>query len=174
MQETWVWSLDQEDPLEKEMATHSSILAWEMPWTEEPSGLQFLGFQRVGHDRVTEQQWHFSVLCIVGCWEYSWCPPTGYQQHHLLLFPLLSQPWLPKTPPGLASVLWVRQPLTPTKGKYAVCITSPTASTHTAFSMAGARGGQRASAHGGNTPGRGRQLMEERCLPCHHSVISRF
>ena len=40
MQETWLWSLDQEDPLEKEMATHSSILAWEIPWTEEPGGLQ--------------------------------------------------------------------------------------------------------------------------------------
>ena len=40
MQETWVWSLSQKDPLEKEMATHSSILAWEIPWTEEPGGLQ--------------------------------------------------------------------------------------------------------------------------------------
>ena len=40
MQKTWVWSLDQEDPLEKEMATHSSILAWEIPWTEEPGRLQ--------------------------------------------------------------------------------------------------------------------------------------
>ena len=38
-QETWVWSLGQEDPLEEEMATHSSILAWEIPWTEEPGGL---------------------------------------------------------------------------------------------------------------------------------------
>ena len=45
MQEMWVWSLDQEDPLEKEMATHSSILAWEIPWTEEPGGLQFMGLQ---------------------------------------------------------------------------------------------------------------------------------
>ena len=50
MQETWVRSLDQEDPQEKEMATHSSILAWEMPWTEEPGGLQSVGLQRVGHD----------------------------------------------------------------------------------------------------------------------------
>ena len=41
MQETWVSSLDQEDPLEKGMATHSSILAWRIPWTEEPDGLQF-------------------------------------------------------------------------------------------------------------------------------------
>ena len=40
MQEIWVWSLVQEDPLEKEMAVHSSILAWEIPWTKEPGGLQ--------------------------------------------------------------------------------------------------------------------------------------
>ena len=50
MQETWVRSLGREDPLEKEMATHSSILAWEIPWTEEPGGLQSMGSQRVGHD----------------------------------------------------------------------------------------------------------------------------
>ena len=49
-QETGVQSLDGEDLLEKEMATHSSILAWEIPWTEEPDGLQFSGLQRVGHD----------------------------------------------------------------------------------------------------------------------------
>ena len=48
-QEMWVRSLDWEDPLEKEMATHSSILAWEMPGTEEPGGLQSMGLQRVGH-----------------------------------------------------------------------------------------------------------------------------
>ena len=50
MQETWVRSLGREDPLEKEMATHSSILAWRIPWTEEPGGLQSTGSQRVGHD----------------------------------------------------------------------------------------------------------------------------
>ena len=50
MQETQVQSLGQEDPLEKEMATHSSILAWRIPWTEEPGGLQSMGLQRVGHD----------------------------------------------------------------------------------------------------------------------------
>ena len=43
-------SLGQEDPLEEEMATHSSILAWKIPWTEESGGLQFMGSQRVGHD----------------------------------------------------------------------------------------------------------------------------
>ena len=53
MKETWVLSLVQEDPLEKEMATHSSILAWRIPWTEEPGRLQSLGSQRVRHDCVT-------------------------------------------------------------------------------------------------------------------------
>ena len=56
MQETWVWSLAQEDPLEKEMATHSSILIWEIPWTEEPGRLQSTGSQRVGHNLVTRKQ----------------------------------------------------------------------------------------------------------------------
>ena len=50
MQETWVQSLGQEDPLEKEMATHSSTLAWKIPLIEEPGGLQSMGLQRVGHD----------------------------------------------------------------------------------------------------------------------------
>ena len=49
-QETWVRSLGQEDPLEKDMATHSSIRAWRIPWTEEPGGLQSMGSQRVGQD----------------------------------------------------------------------------------------------------------------------------
>ena len=56
MQETRVRSLGWEDPLEKEMATQSSILAWRIPWTEEPGGLQSTGWQRVGHDLATEQQ----------------------------------------------------------------------------------------------------------------------
>ena len=50
VQEIWVQSLGQEDPLEYEMATHSSILAWNIPWTEEPGGLQSMGWQKVGHD----------------------------------------------------------------------------------------------------------------------------
>ena len=50
MLETWVRSLGREDSLEKEMATHPSILAWRTPWTEEPGGLQSIGLQRVGHD----------------------------------------------------------------------------------------------------------------------------
>ena len=50
MEEVWVRSLGTEDPLEKEMATHSSILAWKIPWTEKPGGLWSLGSQRVDHD----------------------------------------------------------------------------------------------------------------------------
>ena len=50
IQETWVRSLGWEDPLEKGMTTHSGILAWRIPWTEEPGGLQFIGLQRGEHD----------------------------------------------------------------------------------------------------------------------------
>ena len=56
MQETWVRSLGQEDPLEEGMATHCSILAWRIPWTEELGGLQSLGSQRVGHDWATQHK----------------------------------------------------------------------------------------------------------------------
>ena len=63
MQQTWVWSLGQEDPLEKGMATHSSIFAWRIPWTEEPGGLQSTGSQRVRHDRVT-----ITFSFIFGIW----------------------------------------------------------------------------------------------------------
>ena len=55
-QEMWVRSLGQKDPLEEKMAAHSSILAWENPWTEEPGGLQFMGSQRVRHNLASKQQ----------------------------------------------------------------------------------------------------------------------
>ena len=54
MQETQVQSLGQEDPVEKEMVAHSSILAWRIPWTEEPGGLESMGLQRVRHDLATK------------------------------------------------------------------------------------------------------------------------
>ena len=60
LQETQVQSLGQEDPLEEEMATHSSILAWRIPWTEEPGGLQSMGSQRVRHNWVTN--FYFSTF----------------------------------------------------------------------------------------------------------------
>ena len=56
MRETQVQALGLEDPLEKEMATHSSILAWEIPWTEEPGGLWSTGWQRISHDLVSNKQ----------------------------------------------------------------------------------------------------------------------
>ena len=56
VQKMQVRSLDQEDPLEKEMATHSSILAWEIPWTGKIDGLQSMGLQRIGHDLVSEHE----------------------------------------------------------------------------------------------------------------------
>ena len=65
-QETWVQSLGQEDPLEKEVANWPSILAWRIPWTEKPGGLWSVGSQRVGHDLVTEHaRMHscFTMLC---------------------------------------------------------------------------------------------------------------
>ena len=65
MQETWVWSLGQEDPLKKEMATHSSILAWEISQSEEPGRLQYMGSQKflvIKHNLVTKQQ-HNDAIC---------------------------------------------------------------------------------------------------------------
>ena len=56
MEEMLLWSLDGEDPLEEEMATHSSILAWKVPWIEQPGGLRSMGLQRVRHDLETRQQ----------------------------------------------------------------------------------------------------------------------
>ena len=62
MQETWVWSLGWEDPLEKEMATYSSTLAWKIPWMEEPGRLQSMGSQKVAHDWATSL--HFTSLAV--------------------------------------------------------------------------------------------------------------
>ena len=65
MRETWVQSLGWEDPLEKEMATHSSTLAWKIPWTEERGGLQSTGSQRVGHDfTFTFIYWFLGALYV--------------------------------------------------------------------------------------------------------------
>ena len=63
IRENQVWSLGQEDLLEKEMATHSSVLAWKIPWTEEPGSLQSMGLQIVGHNRATNT---FTSIVITG------------------------------------------------------------------------------------------------------------
>ena len=64
-QERQVWPLGLEDPLEKKMATHFSILAWKIPWTEEPGGLQSMGSQRVRHDWVTGH-----TFCFISGWNF--------------------------------------------------------------------------------------------------------
>ena len=61
VQKTWVQSLGQEDLLEKEMATHSSTLAWKIPWTEKPDRLQSMGSQRVGHDCAISLSFFYRV-----------------------------------------------------------------------------------------------------------------
>ena len=73
MPETQVWFLGWEDPLEKGMATHSSILAYRIPWTEEPGGLQSMGLQKAGHDWVTNTFTLSSSYLSPVCWkEYFW------------------------------------------------------------------------------------------------------
>ena len=70
VQKTQVQSLGQEDPLEKEVAAHSTILAWKIPWTEEPGGLQSMGLQRIGHDweQTHTGKWTNSVLTTFWDW----------------------------------------------------------------------------------------------------------
>ena len=126
MQETWVQSLGREDPLEKGMATHSSILAWRIPWREEPSWLHSMGLQRVGYHWVTNTQYrHLSVSVdftstvstnelpfswISECrtlsterWLYSlYCTiiSTGFELHRLGCLSGFSEPISPSTPFG--------------------------------------------------------------------------
>ena len=73
MWETWVLSLGWEGPLEEGMASHSSILAWRIPWTEEPGGLQSMGSQRVGYDWVAKQSTTIESLeCQPHQWQSCW------------------------------------------------------------------------------------------------------
>ena len=74
LQEIWFLSLGQEDPLETEMATHSSILAWKIPCTEEPGRLQYMGSQRVRHDWTTNTftLWTFFGIALLWKWNESW------------------------------------------------------------------------------------------------------
>ena len=67
MQEMWVWSLVKEDPLGKEMEAHSSILTWEIPWTEEPGALQTVGSQKSQQDLVSKKQWTDSTSDHIIC-----------------------------------------------------------------------------------------------------------
>ena len=72
MQETGVRSLGWEDPLEKGLSIHSSILVWKIPWTEEPGGLQSMGSQRVGHDWATNTATSLSFTLMVEAVSWSW------------------------------------------------------------------------------------------------------
>ena len=87
MQETRVQSLGQEDPLEEEMATHSSILAWEIPWTEKPGGVQTVGLQRVQHDLAIKQTTTKEMLQNLGnsyyCVKKLWCHQGHHQRYSL-------------------------------------------------------------------------------------------
>ena len=96
MREIWVQSLDREDPLEKEMATHSSTLTWKIPWMVEPGRLQSMGSQRVGHDWATSLQRPYYVLmgwelCVHGhinpITEPTQCQAVCYHFTHVILTP---------------------------------------------------------------------------------------
>ena len=84
MQETWVQSLGWEDTLEKEMATHSSILAWEIPWTEEPGRLQSMELQRVGHDFATAKSAAKSLQSCPTLCNPMDCSLPGFSVHGIL------------------------------------------------------------------------------------------
>ena len=81
VQETRVWSLGQEDPLNKEMATHSSILAWKIPWTEKPGRLQSMSSQRVRHDWATSLYDLKYVVKFFKGISFSFCAHTIYTWH---------------------------------------------------------------------------------------------
>ena len=106
MQGTWVWSLSWEDPLEKGMATHSSILACRIPWIEEPGGIQSMASQRVRHDWVTNSQYLSLTLRISGLEKVAIC---------MFLFPFRWQNalffWPPPPRPPPSS--WVAKMLYP-------------------------------------------------------------
>ena len=119
--EPWVWSLGWEDPLEKAMATHSSILAWKTPWMEEPGSLQFMGSQRVGHNWATWLSFPKSLQsCLTLCDSMGHSPPgssgpwsspgknTGVGCHFLLQGTLLTQG---SSPHLLCAWHWQADPL---------------------------------------------------------------
>ena len=107
MRETWVQSLGREDPLEKEMATHSSILAWRIPWMKEPSRLHSTGSQRVGHDWATSLSLSFTFIAArhnredsakVGVLSVKCIDKLKVQESLFTVFQLLSRAWFFVTP----------------------------------------------------------------------------
>ena len=136
MQETQVQSLIQEDPLEKEIATHSSIPAWEIPWTKKPGGLQSMWSQRIRHELATWQE-QYVYICMLCAQSLQSCPtlynpmdwsPPGSSVHGVLQARILE--WVARPPPGdlltqglncisyIAGRLFTAEPL----GKPNVCI----------------------------------------------------
>ena len=107
-QETWVWSSGQEDPLEEEMATHASILAWRIPWTEEPGGLQATGLQRAGHDWATEHthRTRQDLFCTFIQFPLFLPPASGSHNYDLFFYEcvylFLKYNWPMGVPSGLA------------------------------------------------------------------------
>ena len=89
MQETWIRSLGQKDPLEKEMATHSSIFAWRIPWTEEPGRLQSMASQRIGYNLGT---FTFTFSCMFYCFEVR-NQSRDIQQHSSSNVPAMHCSW---------------------------------------------------------------------------------
>ena len=79
MQEMWVLTLGQKDPLEKKVATHSNILAWKIPWTEEPHGLQSMGSQTVGYDWSNNTQAHMEAILEKNRNRTTWYKTHGVQ-----------------------------------------------------------------------------------------------
>ena len=91
MQETWVWSLGWEHPLEEEMATLSSMLAWRIPWTEEPGGLQSMWSQRAGHEWVANIHTSICISATWGQYPVFWHPEFLRAHHREWLQP---ESWL--------------------------------------------------------------------------------
>ena len=99
MQEKQIWSLGQEEPLEKQMATHSGILAWKFPWTEKSGRLQPMGSQRVGHDRATSLSQSSRLFCslskgFIFLCVHNWInSPWGFYSFLNSVASLLCMPW---------------------------------------------------------------------------------
>ena len=115
MQETRVWSLGWEDPLEKEMGTHSNILAWKTPWTDEPGRLQSMGSQRVGYDWATSLSLSYylkySPLEVYSAYPLTVTSTKTHWQTNSASIHFSSLMWrLPLSPSHLKGVFWVEMP----------------------------------------------------------------
>ena len=108
MQETQVQSLGGEDPLNKEMATHSNIIAWKIPWTEEPGRLQSMGSQRVRHDwACTHARCQFLTTWFHSRWlQMAVHLSTQLEQVQKPIWPMLSSGPIPNTIPALPTPKW--------------------------------------------------------------------